>query len=422
MISTRPAGAPVRVPQWAANTVWIIIALAYAAFLIADMYLDFQQVHVPCNGPSCNYIAISKAEFDTLQSWGLSPTFYAIYMLGLSALSVGISAFFAILIFWRQGKTAIGWVISLLLILLPITSIADSDNVGAAFPALLIPTTIMSVAGFLVLLSSIYLFPNGRFFPKAARYVWILNALTSTTSLLFFNDQVNRPEWVAPFDVLVFLGFLLLAGIFQIQRYRNAATAVERQQTKWILLGILITLAGFPVWFSVFAGGLELAPGQTRLLGNMAGWLLASITTTALPVSIAFAIQRYRIWDIDLVIRRTLQYLLLTGMIVLLYFGGVVGLQSILTPLIHENNSPLITVISTLAIAALFNPLRLSIQGFIDRRFYRARYDAEQALSEFSGAVRDEVDIDRLAGALLGVAQETIQPEHASLWIRGKNS
>jgi hypothetical protein len=127
---------------------------------------------------------------------------------------------------------------------------------------------------------------------------------------------------------------------------------------------------------------------------------------------------RYRLWDIDLLIRRTLQYTLLTGLLAMTYFGGVVVLQAILSPLTGEANSPLVTAVTTLGIAALFTPLRNRVQDFIDRRFFRKKYNAEQTLANFAAIARDEVDMDKLTSALLEVVEETMQPEKVTLWLK----
>jgi hypothetical protein len=144
---------------------------------------------------------------------------------------------------------------------------------------------------------------------------------------------------------------------------------------------------------------------------------VASLGFPIIGFSLAMAILRYRLFDIDVIIRKTLQYALLTGLLALVYFGSVIILQSLVENL-TGSQSPLVIVLSTLAIAALFNPLRTRIQNFIDRRFYRKKYDAEQALAQFAATARDEVDMDKLTAALLEVLKETMPSESLSLWLK----
>ena len=137
----------------------------------------------------------------------------------------------------------------------------------------------------------------------------------------------------------------------------------------------------------------------------------------ALPgVILAVTIARYKLWDIDLVIRRTVSYAILTGLLLLVYFGSIIVLQRLVTPL--TGNSTPATVLSTLLIAALFLPLRRRVQAWIDRRFYRRKYNAAQVLQGFAATARDETDLDRLTAELVRVIQETMEPEHVSVWLR----
>ena len=142
------------------------------------------------------------------------------------------------------------------------------------------------------------------------------------------------------------------------------------------------------------------------------GWVVIG-----LPVAIEIAVLRYRLYDIDLVINRTLVYGSLTVALALVYFGSVVGLQRLLSPVVGDSNQ-FAVVASTLLIAALFGPLRRKVQSFIDRRFYRRKYDARRTLEDFSAKLRDETDLEKLGDDLVRIVRETVQPAHASLWLR----
>jgi MFS family permease len=194
-------------------------------------------------------------------------------------------------------------------------------------------------------------------------------------------------------------------------RFRRAQE-VERQQIKWLLYtGALFAAVYALAVFSTNESGFN--ESAFNVLSN----LLFVASILAMPVAIAVAILRYRLYDIDVIIRRTLQYTLLTGMLALVYFGSVLLLQSLVQTLTGQSHSPIVIVISTLGLAALFNPLRKRIQDVIDRRFYRKKYDSELALVQFAVTARDEVDLEQLVGVLLSVVERTMQPERASLWI-----
>src|SRR5829696_1574395 len=201
---------------------------------------------------------------------------------------------------------------------------------------------------------------------------------------------------------------MLASPVSLIVRMRRAGR-VERQQIKWLAYG------GAVVVGAVFVGGVI-----SVWIGEV-GISLIIIGLLGLPIFTGIAILRSRLYDIDIVINRTLVYATLTATLVLLYFGGVTALQRLLSPVMGEGNG-LAVVASTLLIAALFNPLRRRIQAFIDRRFYRSKYDARKTLESFSARLRDETDLEALRGDLEGVVRETMQPAHVSLWLRPETS
>jgi len=193
---------------------------------------------------------------------------------------------------------------------------------------------------------------------------------------------------------------------------------VQRQQTKLVLyvlalmaidIAVVETLAFHPPRPDQLGFDLIVASGQLYLF---------SLLFALIPAAIGLAILRYRLWDIDVVIRRTLVYSILTGLLALTYFGGVVLLQNVFRAFTGQEQNSLAAVLSTLAIAALFVPLRSGVQRAIDRRFFRRKYDAARALGAFAANARDETDLESLSAHLVRVVDDTMQPAQVSLWLR----
>ena len=238
---------------------------------------------------------------------------------------------------------------------------------------------------------------------------------------LFANpDKVGGTIGVmAASVVFVIFATFALSALSLLFRYRRAS-GVERQQLKWVAFTAVLA-ASFLVgqqlaWLAALLVANSLGgelPGLNRSLEN----LLNVALTVCLYAGVGIAILRYRLYDIDIIINRTLVYGSLTVSLALVYFGGVISLQGLLRALTGQG-SQLAIVASTLAIAALFNPLRRRIQGFIDRRFYRRKYDARKTLEEYSTKLRDETNLEELSGDLVWVVRETVQPEHVTLWLR----
>jgi hypothetical protein len=211
------------------------------------------------------------------------------------------------------------------------------------------------------------------------------------------------------------VGLLVSILVAQVYRYRQVSSQVERQQTKWVVFGMSITVIVFVLLTLLIDIPLPIIhPGP---LSYLIVGTVYQVFILLIPLSIAFAILRSQLWDIDILINRTLVYGTLTALLALAYFGLIFGLQYLLRGIINQNNDVVI-VVSTLAIAALFQPLRHRIQAIIDRRFYRRKYDAAKIVEAFSATLRNEVDLDQLREQLLNVVQETMKPAHVSLWLR----
>ncbi len=256
------------------------------------------------------------------------------------------------------------------------------------------------------------LFPTGRLPSRRWRpLAWISTTAGAVllSLVLFFDnpEQVGGAISITAFAVVsVIFTAILLSALSIVVRYRRASGA-ERQQLKWFALAAVL-IGVVAVGHLLF---LDLLLPEAFLN------LLDAATITGLYVAVGIAILRYRLYDIDRIINRTLVYGSLTVSLALVYFGGVASLQGLLRALTGQG-SQLAIVASTLAIAALFNPLRRRIQSFIDRRFYRRKYDAAKTLEGFSARLRDETDLDELSSDLERVVREAMQPEHVSLWLR----
>lgn len=264
------------------------------------------------------------------------------------------------------------------------------------------------------------LFPTGK--PPTTRWgllIWIIRiallVIVATSWALPENGFVpieNPNRLAGPFsEIFQTIGNLAITIIFLtiplsalslIHRYILASREV-RQQLKWFAFGAVLFCL---VLASDF---VYTAPGFWEPLKE-------ALAIMILPVTVGIAILRYRLWDIDLIIRKTLQYTLITGLLALAYFGSVLLLQNLVETITGEQ-SPFVIVISTVAIAAIFNPLRIRIQDFIDRRFYRKKYDAEFSLANFAVTAGNEVDLENLCQALLNTVEETMHPERVNLWL-----
>jgi len=273
------------------------------------------------------------------------------------------------------------------------------------------------------------LFPTGRLPSRRWRWVaWltvafvlagVISSAFSSGALLGILGPIQNPLGIEGFTGVyrVFLFFvsppLLVAAAFSLFVRLRRAVGVERQQIKWFAYAAAATVSASTLAY-IIPGVIDTPPWF-----EWAGFVLNAAFVPAIPVAIGIAILRHRLYDIDLLINRTLVYGSLTATLVAVYFGGVATSQAIFRAFTGQEQQPqLAVVVSTLAIAALFNPIRRRIQAFIDRRFYRRKYDAAKTLDAFSARLRDETDLGTLSEELIGAVKETMQPEHVSLWLR----
>jgi hypothetical protein len=267
------------------------------------------------------------------------------------------------------------------------------------------------------------LFPNGwlpsarwRWFARFTAIALLPAAILAALSpgLITSSTLINPlgieglPNLTMP--VQAFMYALIVVGASSMLARLRHAGRIERQQIKWFAYATVVVISGVILKNIVY-------PAAGEMWVWWVGLILTAVGVVSSPVAMGIAIFRYRLYDIDMIINRTLVYGPLTATLVVLYFVGIVVLQRLFVVLTGEQ-STLAVVASTLLIAALFTPLRRRIQSFIDKRFYRRKYDARKTLEAFSAKLRDETDLNALSEDLIGVVRETMQPAHASLWLR----
>jgi hypothetical protein len=393
--------------------VWVVLAvvvLGLDAAGIPYVYARYENVCTRSVEVCAEDSLLTPEGARELKELGLSRGFYAAYQ-GVGVETAFTLVCFAVagVIFLRRSDDRMALFTSFVLLIFGGAGAAGTMRALAeAHPAFWFPVHLLDYVSQVCFGIFFYLFPDGRFVPRWTRFLAAASALLFVPDI-FFPDSVLAV--VAGTLFFAFVGSLVFA---QVYRYRRVSTPEQRQQTKWVVFGFAVALVGFTT--VVLVANLVPAIRGVGPLGVMVFSALVYGFLALIPLSIGVAILRSRLYDIDVVINRALVYGPLTALLVLIYLGGVVGSQYVLRALTGQG-STLAVVASTLAIAALFNPLRRRVQEFIDQRFYRRKYDAARVLEAFSVRLRDETDLDRLNADLVAVIQETMQPEHVSLWL-----
>jgi len=359
----------------------------------------------------------SEAVRASLEASGRSIQFYAVCQLSISIVSTVVWVAIAVVIFWRRADNWIALFASLSLITFGAFSLPPSlptlaDQSFAAW----LPINLLALVGTVALYTFYLLFPTGRFVPRWTVWAVVFFAAHEVFYWLFPKSIFNIASSSPSLDFAVLTTFACIAIGSQLYRYRYVSSPAERQQTKWVVFGLVSAGLG-TVAFELSIPGSPLGQFGPLLALALDAGLFGSLVL--IPLSIGVAIVYDRLWDIDIVIRRTLVYGILTATLALVYFGGVAVTEAIFRALTSQEQQPqLAVVVSTLVIAALFNPLRQRIKSFIDRRFYRRKYDARKTLEAFSATLNQETDLDALSEDLVTVVRGTMQPTHVSLWLR----
>jgi hypothetical protein len=393
-----------------ARGAWLLAALGIITFFVIAMPVRMAQIRLD-----------PYQIMPVLKQLGLSINFFVLYgnilevILSLACLSI------ALVIFWRKSDDWMGLLVSLGLVAF-IALLPPISALSEAYPAWRMPVFLLRMCCVILVLMIFYLFPDGRFIPGWTRWFGIFFAIGSLAWLLVPGLELpGAPADMRSSQQALVLGWVILglsSGLYaQVHRYRRLPTGSERQQTKWVVFGFAGVFLGlFLVTLPVLIFPVLRQPGLPNFIYLMIAIPVALFCWFLFPLSLGISIRRYRLWDIDVIIRRTLVYGGLTATLAVIYLCSVVLLQSLVTA-VGGQQTAVVTVISTLVIAALFSPLRKRIQTDIDRRFYRKKYDAEKIVTAFGASLREEVDLEDLQAQILVVVEETLQPEMVSLWL-----
>ena len=394
-------------------------ALAVVAVLVVGLFIRavpllFMGVQVVCAGVDCQRLTPDLVR--QLQALGLSRSAYAAYVVALDAVFAGVYCAVAAVLVWRKSAERMALFSALTLVMFGGATFPRTlDVLAHAYPAWWWVMASLAFLGDASIVLLLYLFPDGRVVPRWSLWLAVPWILAQGGRFFFPDSPFNYERWPFALTWLLFFGGIAPGLVAQIYRYRRVSSPLQRQQTKVVVFGGMVAGGGY---LGLTLSEVFLLPFvMHNVLVDLAFRTAIHAVMLLLPLSLGVAILRYRLWDVDLLINKVLVYGTLTATLGALYVGSVVGLIALLHGLTGERSTVAIAV-STLIIVALFQPLRRRIQSDIDRRFYRRKYDAAQALAAFSARLRDEVDLDAVTADLVAVVDDTMQPAHVALWLR----
>jgi hypothetical protein len=419
MAAHEPQTPPLQLTGWRRRLAQLsLAAFAALALLVTAVAVPvrFEQLRTPCVEALCSgdMVLLRPEMVPLLTELGLTPDDYARYQITVQILYLAASWGLGALIFARRPDDGMAMLVALSLVGGGLGSgvyapIAHSEHWLAP---------VAGVVGYIGVVSVVvifYIFPDGRFVPRWTIWLALLLALNE----LIYVGLPGAPWSAHPLyltvEGLIWVGSFIAIVAVQIYRYRFISTPRQRYQTKLVIFGLALTVITL-VSMVVLAQALGLLRSQQfRLFYST----ILPLSTMAIPITLAVAVLRYRLYEIDVIIRRTLVYSMLTLILGAGYFGIVVLAQALFVRLVGQE-SVLAVVASTLAIATLFQPLRARVQEAVDRRFNRTNYDARQVLDQFALRVRDQTDLDALSADLLATVDEALQPQRVELWLAGE--
>src|SRR5260221_1232014 len=400
-----------------ARGVWITLVVLTLVIFGASLPVYIALRQTLCAGTECAYgVLLTPAQVEVLKGIGLSLSDYAVYTVAFTLATIVLYLGVSTVMVWRRSDDRMALLVALMLVTFgPLSAMTLLLARPSSWQVPAECLVFLAVALFVLVF---LLFPTGQFVPSFTRWIAVGCLAVLVPSTFFPNMLFRQNPYAIFFGYLMSLVVVATLALVQLYRYRRISSPLQRQQTKWAVFGLAVPctvlVGGYGLAIIPALGDPSAPPGASYQLAFAA---ILGCMLLLIPLSFGFAMLRARLWDIDVLINRTLVYGTLTVILTAVYVGLVIGLQALLRGIISQDNSVAI-VISTLAIAALFQPLRKRIQKLIDRRFYRRKHDAARIVAAFSTTLRNEVDLDLLREHLLDVVQEAMQPSHVSLWLR----
>lgn len=387
----------------AARAIWMLLMAWFVASFAASLPAQLSVFQ----HPGALSTELAPGAVAALQRAGISLTAYAWLAVAFGSLIMLVALALAVVLFWRRGNDWMALLVSLLFPAYCLNSTGPSElfrTVPSGSPLAVANTVLLALITFAVIYAVLMLFPSGRFVPS---WSWAL--------LVAFLIWIAA-RTVAPTLAILFLGYPIFLGAAvacQIYRYRKVSTPVQRQQSRWAVFGLVVALLANQAFWQT-AG---LTPLNRSIYPPFA-YLALYGSVLLIPVTFFIAIQRYHLYEIDVIIRRTLTYGTLTAILAAIYYSVVIGVQVVTQHLTGlTGQSPVVIVMTTLLVAALFAPLRRWVQALVDRAFYRTKYNATRTLAAFGEQMRVETDLEALREHVVEVVRQTMQPAQVSLWL-----
>ena len=398
-----------------ARAAWIIVAVLAVALFVAGIPAEFALLHEPCPTARCTTGQLPPAGLRALEDLGLSPDFIAAYAVAVDVVFAAVYGVVAALIFWRKSDDRMGLLVSLALLTFgTATYVFALEALAVRHPTWEVPVAFLHFLGSASFGLFLYVFPDGRFVPRWTRWVALVWIVWQLPRYFSPDRHLDPATWYLWAEAAVWSGAFTAAIYSQVHRYRRTSNPVQRQQIKWVVFGVVAALSVF-IGLSLALSAFATTPTSPRAVAvNLIAYLFLSAALLLIPLTIGVAILRYNLWDINVIINRTLVYGALTASVVLLYVLVVGGLGAVL----QVQGSLIVSLIATGLAAVMFQPLRARLQRGVNHLIYGERDDPYAVLSRMGSRLESTLAPDAVLPAVTRTLRETLKLPYAEIQLR----